>query len=90
MAARMGIQELRDSLTHAISRVRAGETIEVMDSGEPVALLAPVPARGIDRLIAEGRATPPRAVGLVLPEPREPELGLTTEQILDEPRDDRL
>jgi prevent-host-death family protein len=85
----MGIRELRDSLTQAIRRVRAGETIEVTHDGEPVALLVPVPAHGVDRLIAEGRATPPRR-RLVLPEARESESGLTTAQILDELRDDRL
>jgi prevent-host-death family protein len=84
----MGIRQLRDSLTQAIRRVRAGETIEVTHDGEPVALLVPVPADGIDRLIAEGRATPPRG-RVVLPEPRDSESGLTTEQILSEDREDR-
>jgi len=58
-ATTMGIRELRQNLSRALQRVRAGETIEVTDRGEPVALLAPLPrARAIDRLIAEGRATP--------------------------------
>jgi prevent-host-death family protein len=63
MATRMGIRELRDSLTATIRRVRMGETIEVTHHGAPVAMLAPVPADRIDRLVAAGDVTPggPRA-----------------------------
>jgi prevent-host-death family protein len=55
--ATMGIRELRDGLTAAIRRVRMGETIEVTHRGAPVALLAPVPADRIDRLVATGDVT---------------------------------
>lgn len=58
-ATRMGIRELRDTLTSTIRRVRAGEAIEVTHDGEPVALLTPVPADPIERLIAMGLATRP-------------------------------
>ena len=58
MATRMGIRELRDNLTSTIRRVRKGETIEVTHHGAPVAVLAPVPAGRIDRLIASGDVTP--------------------------------
>jgi len=54
MATRMGIRELRDNLTQTIRRVRQGETIEVTRHGAPVAVLAPVPANRIDRLVATG------------------------------------
>lgn len=50
----MGIRELRDNLTGTIRRVRRGETIEVTHDGEPVAVLAPLPANRIERLIAAG------------------------------------
>jgi len=60
MATRMGIRELRDTLTQTIRRVRAGETIEVTHDGEPVAVIAPYRRSRIDQLIAEGRATPGR------------------------------
>ena len=56
--ATMGIRELRDSLTAAIRRVRMGETIEVTHRGATVALLAPVPADRIDRLVASGEVAP--------------------------------
>lgn len=56
----MGIRELRDTLTTTIRRVRAGETIEVTHDGEPVALLTPVPADPIERLIALGIVSRPK------------------------------
>jgi prevent-host-death family protein len=56
--ARMGIRELRDSLTKTIRRVRAGETIEITHDGEPVALLSPVRQGRLAQLIAAGEATP--------------------------------
>lgn len=55
----MGIRELRDTLTTTIRRVRAGETIEVTHDGDPVALVIPVPADPIERLIAMGLASRP-------------------------------
>ena len=58
VATRMGIRELRDTLTQAIRRVRAGETIEVTHDGEPVALITPYPRSRLDELIASGRVTP--------------------------------
>jgi prevent-host-death family protein len=58
MSTKMGIRELRDGLTAAIRRVRMGETIEVTHHGAPVALLSPVPADRLDRLVAAGEATP--------------------------------
>jgi prevent-host-death family protein len=58
MATRMGIRELRDNLTTTIRRVRAGETIEITNHGEPVAVLSPAPTSRIAQLIARGEATP--------------------------------
>jgi prevent-host-death family protein len=54
VATRMGIRELRDTLTSTIRRVRAGETIEVTHDGEPVALVVPYPVNRLERLIASG------------------------------------
>jgi prevent-host-death family protein len=54
MATKMGIRELRDTLTTTIRRVQRGETIEVTHHGAPVAVLAPVPADRIARLLASG------------------------------------
>lgn len=58
MPERMGIKDLRDTLTASIRRVRAGETIEVTHHGIPVAVLTPVPGDRIGRLVAAGDVTP--------------------------------
>ena len=62
MTLTIGIRELRQHASQYIRRVRAGETVIVTDRGEPVAELRPVRRTEsiLDRLIAEGRATPPR------------------------------
>ena len=54
----MGIRELRDNLTTTIRRVRAGESVEVTHDGVPVALLSPLPAGRLARLLAGGGVTP--------------------------------
>ncbi len=54
----MGIRQLRDNLTSTIRRVRSGETIEITHHGAPVAVLAPVPADRVARLVASGDVTP--------------------------------
>jgi prevent-host-death family protein len=59
MRARIGIRELRDTLTATIRRVRRGESIEITHDGTPVALLSPLPSTRIERLLASGEATPP-------------------------------
>ena len=67
---RIGVRELRQHATRYLSRVKAGETVEVTERGELVAVLAPPSpaATTRERLIAEGRlipATGPRFI----PEP---------------------
>jgi prevent-host-death family protein len=54
MPERMGIRELRDTLTATMRRVRRGETIEITHHGQPVALIAPIAADRIGRLVAAG------------------------------------
>jgi prevent-host-death family protein len=58
MPRRIGINQLRETLTATLRRVERGETIEVTNRGLPVAILAPVPADRVDRLVAAGVATP--------------------------------
>jgi prevent-host-death family protein len=58
MAERMGIRELRDTLTNTIRRVRAGATIEITHHHEPVALLTPVASDRIAALARAGEVTP--------------------------------
>jgi prevent-host-death family protein len=54
---RVGVRELRQNLSVYLRRVTEdGETLEVTDRGEPVALLAPLPPLGdpLARLEARG------------------------------------
>lgn len=58
MAEQIGIRELRDRLTATVRRVRNGETIEITHHRQPVAVLAPVRADRIDRLVDGADVTP--------------------------------
>ena len=53
---RIGIRQLRQNASAYLRLVRAGETVEIVDRGRPVALWVPIPtASGIARLDAEAR-----------------------------------
>ena len=56
------MRELRQNLSVYLRRVKAGQTIEVKERGQRVAVLAPAGAKAtaLERLIAAGRATPAR------------------------------
>jgi prevent-host-death family protein len=55
---RVGVRELKASLSRYLVRVREGETIEVTDRGRPVARLVPVGIpEHIAKLMAEGKVT---------------------------------
>ncbi len=88
--ARVGVRELRQNLSVYLDRVKAGETLEVTEHGHPVATLAPrTPERLsiIDRLIAEGKATPATSDHRTLPYP--PSIpGRPLSEILQEMRDE--
>lgn len=86
---RMGIRQLRDNLTSAVRRVRAGETIEITHDGEPVALLTPIPKDKLSRLIAEGIVTPPKGP-LVLPKRTLAKGKVSASEALQEIREDRI
>ena len=59
-AGRVGVRELRQNLSVHLARVTAGETLEVTDRGQPVALLTPLAAGEtlVARLRREGRLIP--------------------------------
>lgn len=74
--ARVGVRELRQNLSVYLDRVKAGETLEVTEHGQPVAQLGPRPVTPLsilDQMIADGRATPatirPRDIPPPLPNP---------------------
>jgi len=85
---RIGVRELRQNASQYLEKVKAGETVEVTDRGELVALLVPpTPAASVrDRLIREGRLIPARAPW-VLPELVDiPPGAPTTAEALEEQR----
>ncbi|TDI36188.1 MAG: type II toxin-antitoxin system prevent-host-death family antitoxin [Acidobacteria bacterium] len=57
----VGVRELRQNLSVYLRRVRQGEALEVMEHGQLVAMLIPVPepSTPLNRLIALGRASTP-------------------------------
>ena len=71
MSETVGVAELRQNLSYYLRKVSAGERLVVTDRNRPVAELGPAPTSGpaMDRLIAEGRVSPPRRAAL--PEPLE-------------------
>jgi len=52
--ASVGIRELRQRASELLRRVEDGESIEITDRGRPVAVLAPLPADPLAKLIAAG------------------------------------
>ena len=67
---RMGIRELRDTLTQTIRRVRNGESIEITHDGKPVARIVPHQEDRLSQLLAEGKVRPAvRPMTYPLPEP---------------------
>lgn len=92
-SVQVGIRELRQNLSVHLARVKRGERLEVTEHGHPVALLVPLPqpAFGLERLIAEGRATRAQAdllaLGPPLPrQPGEPSLSEILEELREEER----
>lgn len=88
MRSRIGIRELRDTLTATIRRVRNGETLEVTHDGEPVAILAPVRRDRVQRLLAGADVSAPTP--LEKPLRRFPVTGeLTASAAIEEDRAER-
>jgi prevent-host-death family protein len=89
--ARVGVRELRQNASAVLRRVLAGESIEITQRGRPVALLVPLPEPTdvVERLVAQGLATPARGDLLELPPPiKLPPGSRLPSEILDELRSD--
>jgi prevent-host-death family protein len=87
---RIGVRELRQHASRYLDLVKAGQTVEVTERGQLVALLVP-PSReqsAYDRLVAEGRLIPAKRP-FVLPEPLATQSEIDSEQALDEQRAER-
>lgn len=92
---RIGVRELRQNASRYLALVKAGETVEVTERGELVALLAPPEGSrsSRDRLITAGRLIPatsptgrlrsPRPVPIAAGEP-------TNQELLESSREERL
>jgi prevent-host-death family protein len=66
----IGVRALRDSLSRYLDEVKAGRTVTVTEHGKPIARIVPIEEMSpLERLIAEGRATPPTAVKRPRPRP---------------------
>ena len=86
------MRELRQNASRYLALVKAGETVEVTERGELVAVLAPPSpaATARERLIAEGRLIPAGAPRFV-PEPVAPSPGASSaSEALAEQRAERL
>ena len=85
---RIGVRELRQHASRYLDRVKSGDTVEVTQRGQLVALLVPPdPARGArERLIADGLLIPSSGP---LRLPRRVKVGRTSEAVLDEQREER-
>jgi prevent-host-death family protein len=90
MSNTVGIAELRQNLSRYLRRVERGERLVVTDRNRPVAELGPPPTTGaeLDRLIAEGRVSPPRRRGFPAPLRHEGD-PYALSRALDETRGDR-
>lgn len=87
---RIGVRELRQHASRYLERVRAGETVEVTDRGELIALLVPpTPAQtNRDQMIRDGTLIPAQQpFHFPVPVPAQPGAPDTL-TILDELRED--
>jgi prevent-host-death family protein len=88
------VSELNRQTAKVLDRVKAGESLEISEYGQPVARLLPaVPTTGsalLDRLIAQGRAIPAANPGPIPPTPPDlrPEESTSLSAALAEIRDD--
>jgi prevent-host-death family protein len=88
---RIGVRELRQHATRYLSRVKAGETVEVTERGQLVALLVP-PAPGTterERLIAMGQLVPATRPFQLPRRAPAPAVGPATATVLDDLRAER-
>jgi antitoxin (DNA-binding transcriptional repressor) of toxin-antitoxin stability system len=92
---RIGVRELRQNASRYLALVKAGETVEVTERGELIALLAPPgDARNTrERLLASGRLIPATSPSGRLRSPRPVQIAAgepSNQELLDAEREDRL
>jgi antitoxin (DNA-binding transcriptional repressor) of toxin-antitoxin stability system len=93
-SALVGVRELRQNLSVYLDRVKTGESLKVTEHGHVVAMLTPPPLPQVsvlERMVAEGRATPPTRSLRDLPYPKPRPVGSDprpAEEIISEMRED--
>jgi prevent-host-death family protein len=89
LVTRIGVRELRQHASRYLDKVRAGETVEVTERGELVALIvSPRPATSVrDRLVAKGRLVPARSRFRAPAQRLELPAGRTASEVLDQLRE---
>ena len=89
---RIGVRELRQNASRYLALVKAGETVEVTERGELVAVLSPPSpaATARERLIAAGRLVPASAPFRIPDRITPPAGALSASEALDEQRAERL
>ena len=90
----VGVREMRQNLSVYLDRVKRGETLQVSEFGRVVALLVPLPAEKLspfERMVREGRATPPKGPLKDRPRPKPAPPGTpSSEEMLAWDREERL
>jgi prevent-host-death family protein len=88
----VGVRELRQNLSVYLDRVKKGEALTVTEHGAAVAILRPLPRTSsvLERLVAEGRATPPTRSLRDLPRPLKGKFDRPLSEILDDSRQERV
>jgi prevent-host-death family protein len=88
----VGVRELRQNLSVYLTRVKRGTTYSVTEHGRVVALLRPAAATDdvIERLVAEGRATPARRPISAIPKALSLKLDVPLSEVLDAQREDKI
>lgn len=86
----VGVRELRQNLSIYLDEVKQGKAYVVTEHGQAVALLRPLAksASVLDRLVAEGKAMPPRRPATSLPRPLDLKLKKPLSQTVIEMRDE--
>lgn len=89
------VRQLRNDVSRILKRANAGERLIITSNGVAVAEIGPLQARSerptLEELIASGSVIPPRTSSQPAPAHPIPFDGpMTTEEILEEMREDRL
>ncbi len=82
----IGVREQRQNASHWLRRVARGESFEITNGGQPVALLVPVRAKSWTRLIDAGVIEPADGDLLAIPPLRDDEYKGPLSEILEEAR----